>query len=204
MSGRDRIRHWRDSNGNLLGALLIEVCDEILRLTAEAEERHDPDLRGDVFRACEDWFGDRRDGPANEELLDYLHGRFRREEDDKLVVPVTAAAREAGDGEPGRITQVCDRPNWCPHPTCTPLRSAQNAICGGRLPAPQPHHDDFNTHRLCLRAPRPGHGIELFDLEVNAADLWWLGEQILKPLRQDAKIAYQEMRAELEQASDPK
>jgi len=98
MSERDRIRPWRDPNGNLLGALLIEVCDEILRLTAEAEERHGPDLRGDIFRACEDWFGDRRDGPANEELLDYLYGRFRREEDDKLVVPVTAAAGEASDG----------------------------------------------------------------------------------------------------------
>lgn len=106
--------------------------------------------------------------------------------------------------EPGRITQVGFRPEWCPHLTCTPLRSAQNAICGGRMPVPQPHGADFNTHRLCLRAPRPGRGIEIFDLEVNATDLWWLGEVILKPLREDAKIAYREMRAERAQASDPK
>lgn len=98
MSGRDRIRRWRDPNGDLLGALLIGAVDEVFRLTAEAAERYGENLRGDVFRACEDWFADCWDVKANEELLEYLYGRFARDEDEKRVLAVTTTARELGDG----------------------------------------------------------------------------------------------------------
>lgn len=96
------------------------------------------------------------------------------------------------------------RPIWCPHPSCTPVRSAQGSVCGGRLPAPESHGQDFNTHRLCIRTQPGDLGSDVFDLQVNATDLWWLGEMIIKPLREDAKITYQQARAERGPASDPK
>jgi hypothetical protein len=45
-------------------------------------------------------------------------------------------------------------------------------ICCGRLPKPEPHDDDFNTHRLCLN--RAGENDGVFDLQVNKSDLFWI------------------------------
>jgi len=46
-----------------------------------------------------------------------------------------------------------------------------DAICGGQLPAPEPHDGDFNTHRFCINGASDTGGI--FDLQVNKTDLWW-------------------------------
>jgi len=62
-----------------------------------------------------------------------------------------------------------ERPSWCPHGDCEFLRRAQDALCGGHLPASIPHDGDANTHRLCFRADGT-----VFDLQVNHGDLWWL------------------------------
>ncbi len=58
-----------------------------------------------------------------------------------------------------------ERPTWCPHQDCVFSRRSQDALCGGRLPKPEPHDGDENTHRLCIKAG------EVFDLQVNKTDL---------------------------------
>ena len=58
-----------------------------------------------------------------------------------------------------------ERPAWCPHQDCVFSRRSQDALCGGRLPKPEPHEGDENTHRLCIKTG------EVFDLQVNKADL---------------------------------
>ncbi|KKL46362.1 hypothetical protein LCGC14_2346290, partial [marine sediment metagenome] len=45
-------------------------------------------------------------------------------------------------------------------------RRSQDALCGGRLPKPEPHEGDENTHRLCVNTVG-----EVFDLQVNKTDL---------------------------------
>lgn len=60
-----------------------------------------------------------------------------------------------------------ERPSWCPHGDCGFLRRIQDSFCGGKLPSPEPHGGDMNTHRLCINA----EGV--FDLQVNASDLDW-------------------------------
>ncbi len=57
-----------------------------------------------------------------------------------------------------------ERPSWCPHQDCVFCRRSQDALCGGRLPKPEPHEGDENTHRLCIKAG------EVFDLQVNNTD----------------------------------
>lgn len=62
------------------------------------------------------------------------------------------------------------RPDWCPHNDCVFQIHTQNSMCRGKLPKPEPHDDDFNTHRLCIDTRETGYGI--FDLKVNKTDLW--------------------------------
>lgn len=65
-----------------------------------------------------------------------------------------------------------ERPSWCPHPDCLFRRRAMDDICGGKLPAPEPHDGDHNTMRLCLNGADSTGAV--FDLQVNDSDLHWL------------------------------
>jgi hypothetical protein len=69
------------------------------------------------------------------------------------------------------------KPEWCPHADCGFLAGWQ-LICGGRLPAPVQHEEDFNTHRICFKLP-----MEIFDLQVNRSDCWLIG-RVLDKLRE--------------------
>lgn len=60
-----------------------------------------------------------------------------------------------------------ERPSWCQHESCLFLRRAVDHLCGGELPALEPHDGDFNTHRICIKTE------EVFDLQVNVSDLDW-------------------------------
>jgi len=62
------------------------------------------------------------------------------------------------------------KPDWCPHKDCQVNIQSQNKMCVGKLPKPEPHDNDFNTHRICIDTRETGHGI--FDLLVNRTDLW--------------------------------
>ena len=42
------------------------------------------------------------------------------------------------------------RPDWCPHKECIFQVQSQNSMCRGKLSKPEPHDNDFNTHRLCI------------------------------------------------------
>ena len=57
-----------------------------------------------------------------------------------------------------------ERPMWCPHQDCVFCRRSQDALCGGRLPKPEPHEGDENTHRFCIKTR------EVFDIQVNKTD----------------------------------
>jgi hypothetical protein len=71
----------------------------------------------------------------------------------------------------GRIYIVDDqRPKWCGHKDCQCLVTLQDTCCGGRLPRPVPHDEDFNTHRICIET----EGV-VFDLMVNRTDVFVLG-----------------------------
>jgi len=63
-----------------------------------------------------------------------------------------------------------ERPEWCPHSDCIFILLIQDAICAGKLPAPEPHDGDLNTHRICIAGVIPGG--EVFDLQVNTTDLY--------------------------------
>lgn len=65
-----------------------------------------------------------------------------------------------------------ERPSWCPHTDCLFRFRVMDDMCGGRLPAPEPHDSDENTMRLCLNGADKDGGV--FDLQVNRSDLWWL------------------------------
>jgi len=60
-----------------------------------------------------------------------------------------------------------ERPLWCPHSDCLFKRRAVDHLCVGKLPHPEPHDGDFNTHRLCINAE------PIFDLQINNADAGW-------------------------------
>ena len=62
------------------------------------------------------------------------------------------------------------RPEWCPHKNCGFRVNSQDKVCIGKLLEPEPHDDDFNTHRFCLDTRETGHGI--FDLQINQSDAW--------------------------------
>ena len=64
-----------------------------------------------------------------------------------------------------------ERPEWCPHVnTCAFLRRAMDSLCGGALPVPESHNNDYNTHRFCQRDGDDGN---VYDWQVNATDLEW-------------------------------
>ena len=63
-----------------------------------------------------------------------------------------------------------DRPDWCQHKECLFQIQSQNKMCLGKLNKPEPHDNDFNTHRLCIDTSETGHGI--FDLQINWTDAW--------------------------------
>lgn len=69
------------------------------------------------------------------------------------------------------ITWKQERPSWCPHPDCEFKRRTQDAICGGKLPEPQPHNGDFNTHRFCINESLSAKDSKVIDLQVNNTDL---------------------------------
>ncbi len=71
-----------------------------------------------------------------------------------------------------------ERPSWCPHSDCGFRMRVQDAICGGYLPKPEPHLDDFNDMRLCFNADGGP-----FDLQVNKSDLYHIG-RVLAVLKQ--------------------
>lgn len=62
------------------------------------------------------------------------------------------------------------KPEWCLHNDCLFKLKSQNKMCIGELSKPEPHDDDFNTHRLCIDTRATGHGI--FDLQINWTDVW--------------------------------
>ncbi len=62
------------------------------------------------------------------------------------------------------------RPNWCPHQDCIFKMSSQNLICTGKLPKPESHGIDENTHRQCLDERGFNKGIH--DLQINKTDAW--------------------------------
>ena len=62
------------------------------------------------------------------------------------------------------------KPDWCPHKTCSIIANSQELVCVGKLLKPEPHDNDFNTHRLCLDTRETEHGI--FDLQINWSDSW--------------------------------
>jgi hypothetical protein len=64
------------------------------------------------------------------------------------------------------------RPDWCINSDCLFDIQSQDKMCIGKLPKPEPHDNDFNTHRLCIDTRETGHGI--FDLQINWTDCWGL------------------------------
>ena len=63
------------------------------------------------------------------------------------------------------------RPVWCPHPACKYVVSFQEKMCAGELTEPEPHGNDYNTHRMCIDTRETGHGI--FDLQINSTDKYY-------------------------------
>lgn len=66
-----------------------------------------------------------------------------------------------------------ERPDWCRHRDCGFVFRSQDAACAGRLPVPEVHEGDSNTHRLCLRNQVEGEMVA--ELYWNRADAWHLG-----------------------------
>jgi len=69
-------------------------------------------------------------------------------------------------------TSLTERPPWCPHPDCQIKQHFQHLMCVGKLPKPEPHGGDENTHRLCLDTRETHH--EVFDLQLNHTDAYLL------------------------------
>jgi len=46
-------------------------------------------------------------------------------------------------------------------------------MCVGKMPSPEPHDDDFNTHRMCLDGADKDGGT--FDLQINKTDAYLMG-----------------------------
>jgi len=63
-----------------------------------------------------------------------------------------------------------ERPDWCPYQDCICKANSQSQVCIGKLPKPEPHENDFNTHRFCLDERETKHGIH--DLQINWSDAW--------------------------------
>jgi len=73
-----------------------------------------------------------------------------------------------------------ERPNWCIHSDCIFKVQSQDKMCVGKLLNPEPHDNDFNTHRLCIDTRETGHGI--FDLQINWSDAYNL-MRLLKTIK---------------------
>ena len=70
-----------------------------------------------------------------------------------------------------RKAMILNNPQWCPNKeTCGVLGQSQNLICIGLMKYPEPHDNDFNTHRFCIDERETGHGIH--DLQINWSDAW--------------------------------
>ena len=105
--------------------------------------------------------------------------------------PATPAQRPGLEGKVAR-------PKWCSHADCSFLIGWQNMVCGGRLPAPVRHEDDFNTHRICFKLPA-----EVLDLQVNRNDCWLIG-LVTQKLREEEPPARDGEAAQGEEADDGK
>lgn len=82
--------------------------------------------------------------------------------------------------------QKIPRPVWCPHADCGFLWQTHDSACVGKLPSPDPHDGDFNTHRLCLHGARDD-GEWTFDFKVNKSDAWHLSRLLRLVMEQNAK-----------------
>lgn len=67
-----------------------------------------------------------------------------------------------------------ERPKFCVHLDCQFIFRVTDSMCGGKLPSPEPHNGDFNTHRFCLNGATDDGGV--FDLQINKSDRWWFGK----------------------------
>lgn len=65
-----------------------------------------------------------------------------------------------------------EKPEWCSRTTCQYLRNGAGIMCIGKLPKPEPHGGDFNTHRLCMLERETG--LHLVRLVINKTDVGWL------------------------------
>ena len=94
------------------------------------------------------------------------------------------------------------RPANCPFKnTCTVMWDGRDGACGGIMDEPVDHHDDFNTHRLCLfECPEQQHcsrqdahshpGTLIISMKVNHYDLCVLSN-VIKRLKPTARAVYQ-------------
>jgi len=81
------------------------------------------------------------------------------------------------------MADIRKRPEWCKHKDCITKRCLQEKMCVGELPEPVKHHNDFNTHRLCIDTRETGHGI--FDLRINKSDAY--GIKLLTDIVKNSK-----------------
>ena len=65
---------------------------------------------------------------------------------------------------------MLNKPSWCPHKDCICKSLRENKICGGHLPKPEPHGNDENIYRWCLKDALPNN--EIFDLQINDTDIY--------------------------------
>lgn len=61
-----------------------------------------------------------------------------------------------------------NKPDWCPHSSCVFIRNTQDMMCCGKLPEPEKHDGDFNTHRFCLNLSEFNE--PPFELKINRTD----------------------------------
>lgn len=70
-----------------------------------------------------------------------------------------------------------ERPAWCTHKDCRFKRRAQDALCCGHLPEPEPHDGGFNIYRICLNGADKDGGV--FDLQINKTDIYYLRKMFI-------------------------
>jgi hypothetical protein len=94
-----------------------------------------------------------------------------------------------------------ERPAWCPHSDCCPMRQTQGMACVGELPERDPHGEDFNTHRLCVHGAKDD-GEWTFDLKINRTDAWSL-RRLLKVVEDERETRAFEALVVLNMRHDP-
>jgi len=68
---------------------------------------------------------------------------------------------------------MADRPEWCPFQSCTPCAVlGQGKLCSGKLPEPEEHGGDFNTHRFCMRSHSDDLPEWTFHIQINRSDAY--------------------------------